>query len=91
MDAHPLPEEVILLIEGSDTTVGFDGRHKLPMYAMHEIPEVWLADVNARHIGAHDLPMAGGYSRVRVFGFGETIPLPGLPDVSINVANVIPE
>ena len=34
---HPEPEDIILLIEIADSSVGFDRRHKLPMYALHGI------------------------------------------------------
>ena len=90
-DEHPGPEDVILLIEVADTSVGFDRRHKLPLYAMHGIPEVCLGDINARHLEIHDMPMAAGYGRVRVFGPGETVSPAAFPNVQIRVSDVIPE
>ena len=91
VSAHPGPGDVILIVEVADTSVGFDRRHKLPMYAMHGIPEVWLADINSRNIEAYDQPMAGGYARMRVFGAGETVSPGAFPDLEIPIADVIPE
>ena len=91
VDAHPLPEDVMLLIEVSDTTAGFDRRHKLPMYALHGIPEVWLGDINARRVEVHDEPIAAGYARVRVFDAGETLSPGAFPDLEIPVSHVMPE
>ena len=88
---HPAPEDIALLIEVADSTVGFDRRHKLPLYAMHGIPEVWLGDINARTIEVHDQPMAGGYARMRVYGPDETVSPAAFPEVLISVADVIPE
>ena len=88
---HPGPEDIALLIEVADSTVGFDRRHKLPLYAMHGIPEVWLGDINGRSVEVHDEPMAGGYARVRVYGPDETLSPAAFPDVQIRVADVIPE
>jgi len=88
---HPGPEDVFLLIEVSDSTVGFDRRHKLPLYAMYGIPEVWLSDVNSRTIEVHDEPMAGGYARIRVYAPDERLSPAAFPDVVIAVADVIPE
>ncbi len=88
---HPGPGVVILLIEIADSSVGFDRRHKLPMYAAHGIPEVWLGDINARTVEVHDQPMAAGYGRVRVFDAGEMLSLPTFPDLEIPVADVMPE
>ena len=90
-DEHPGPEDVMLLIEVADSSVGFDRRHKLPMYAMHGIPEVWLSDVNARRVEIYDQPIAGGYARIRIAERDGT-PTPGaLPDVTIQVREVMPE
>ena len=88
---HPGPEDVILLIEVADSSVGFDRRNKLPMYAMHGIPEVWLSDINARSVEVYDDPMAGGYERMRVFGPGDTLSPAAFPDVAIRVADSLPE
>ena len=88
---HPRPEDIALLIEVADSTVGFDRRHKMPLYAIHGIPEVWLGDINARSIEVHDEPMAGGYARIRVYGPDETLSPAAFPDVLISVADVMPE
>ena len=87
----PGPEDVLLVIEVSDTTAGFDRRHKTPMYATFGIPVVWLWDINARQVEVYDQPMAGGYARTRVVGPDETLSPPGFPDVVIPVAEVMPE
>ena len=91
VSAHPGPEDIALLIEVADSTIGFDRRHKLPMYAMHGIPEVWLGDINARSIEIHDEPMAGGYARVRLYGPDETLSPAAFPEALIAVADVVPE
>lgn len=88
---HPGPEDVILLIEVADSSVGFDRDHKLPMYALHGIPEVWLGDINARTVEVYDQPMAAGYARVRVFDAGETLSPGAVPDLEIPVSDVMPE
>jgi Uma2 family endonuclease len=40
--AHPTPADVLLLVEVVDTTLRYDRRVKLPLYARSGIPEVWL-------------------------------------------------
>lgn len=42
LGAHPRAGDVLLLIEVSDSTVQFDRKTKVPLYARHGIPEVWL-------------------------------------------------
>ena len=88
--ALPGAEDVLLVIEVSDTTVGFDRRHKLPMYALNGIPEAWLWDINARQVEVHDQPMAGGYARIRTVGV-DGILVPGaLQHVAIPVSKAMP-
>ena len=89
--AKPGPDDVLLVIEVSDTTVRFDRHHKAPLYAAQGIPEMWLFDVNARQVEVYDQPMAGGYARTRIVGI-DGILTPGLlPDVAIPVAEVMPD
>ncbi len=47
-DSHPTPGDVFLLIEISDTTANQDRNIKIPLYAQHNIPEVWLIDIPNR-------------------------------------------
>ncbi len=42
---HPTSDDVLLVIEVSDTTLGTDKRLKLPRYAASGIPEVWIANL----------------------------------------------
>ena len=90
-DGHPTPDDVFLLIEVADSSAGFDRRYKLPTYAMHGIPEVWLGDINTRSLEVYDEPMAGGYARVRVFGPDDTLSPAAFPDVEMRVGDMLPE
>jgi Uma2 family endonuclease len=40
------PEDVLLVIEIAKTTLETDRADKLPMYAQHSIPEVWIHNLN---------------------------------------------
>jgi Uma2 family endonuclease len=39
---QPTAEDALLLIEVSDSTLDYDRNRKIPLYAKHEVPEVWL-------------------------------------------------
>ncbi len=47
-ESLPVPEDVLLLIEVSDTTLAYDRGVKLPLYARSGIREVWIVDLRAR-------------------------------------------
>ncbi len=89
--AHPGPEDIILIIEVSDTTLYQDRNVKLPMYARFGIPETWIANIQARHVEVYDLPSDGEYRRSRIVGIDETLTLPVFDDVSLPVSRIFPE
>jgi Uma2 family endonuclease len=45
LESLPKPEDVLLLIEVSDTTLAYDRGVKLPLYARAGIREVWIVDL----------------------------------------------
>jgi Uma2 family endonuclease len=67
----PEPEDVLLVVEVSDTTLAYDRNVKLPRYGVAGIPEVWIVDLEGRRIEVHAGPSAEGYGLSREFGPGE--------------------
>ena len=59
-DAHPSAADVLLLIEVADTSARYDREIKLPLYARHGVPEVWIVDLEARLLRFYSLP-AGAF------------------------------
>src|SRR5215204_7706797 len=55
-ESLPLPEDVLLLIEVSDTTLVYDRKVKLPLYARAGIREVWIVDLAGEVIERHTGP-----------------------------------
>lgn len=49
----PEPGDVLWLIEVADRSMRYDRIRKLPLYARHGIPEVWLIDLNTRVAEVH--------------------------------------
>jgi Uma2 family endonuclease len=72
--SHPSPNEIILLVEVSDSTLSFDRAIKLPLYAKAAIPEVWIINLQEDQIEVHNLPSDKGYAQIRVFRPGDNIP-----------------
>ena len=57
LSAHPRAQDVLLLIEVSDSTAQFDRKTKVPLYARHGIPEVWLVmGPRRRHVEVYRDP-----------------------------------
>jgi Uma2 family endonuclease len=85
---HPRPEDVLLLIEVADATPVFDRETKLPLYAKHGVPEVWILDLDARQLEVYREPSAGGYRRKLERRETESIAPAALPTVALQVGAV---
>lgn len=85
--AHP--DEAMLLIEVSETSLNKDRRVKARIYAEAGVPEYWLVDVAAGAIEVRTEPGQGGYGEVRSARTGESIRLQAFPDVEIAVADIV--
>jgi len=87
--AHPGPEDVLLLVEVSDTTLEYDRSEKLKLYAGAGIPEYWIVDLNADKIEAYSRPVEGEYRDLRKFGHGETVTSSAVPGLSLAADSVL--
>lgn len=88
-DAHPGPEDVLLLIEVADTSVPFDRGIKLPLYARAGIPEFWLVDLTRDAIEVYREPEGDGYAHRESVTAGSLGPLT-VPGLELSVATVLP-
>lgn len=78
--AHPRPQDILLIIEVADSSLGHDRNNKLPLYARFQVPEVWIVDIPGRHLDIHRDPEGGRYTqqfRVRDLSRVEIGVLPG--------------
>jgi Uma2 family endonuclease len=86
----PGPDDVLLVIEVSDTTVSTDRRVKLPKYATAGIPEAWLVNLPRRTVEVRRNPHDGRYQQVTLYRSGERIAPLALPDVAVAVDDILP-
>lgn len=86
--AHPRPPDVLLLVEIADTTLGFDRDTKLPLYARHAVPEVWILDLATERLEIYREPAAGGYRRKLERSGTESIAPAALPAASLQVGTL---
>ena len=86
----PRPQDVLLLIEVSDSSLEYDREVKLPYYASLGIPETWIANLQDDRIEAHTEPTPEGYRASRIYRPGDTISPTAFPDLQILVNDIIP-
>ncbi|HET7035812.1 MAG TPA: Uma2 family endonuclease [Thermomicrobiaceae bacterium] len=87
---HPVPSDVLLLIEVADSTLAYDRDVKLPRYARAGIPETWIVDLPGRLLTRYSEPTAEGYRVATIFRPGETIPSTTLPALQLVPSDILP-
>ncbi len=86
---RPGPEDVLLLVEVSDSTLKFDRGGKLQLYAEAGIPEYWIVNLVDGVVEVYREPHEGIYQIQRTAPVGEVLPLPGGLEGSIAVGDIL--
>ena len=87
-ERHPQPEDVLLIVEVAATSLRFDRKKKVPLYARHGIPEMWLIDVDGRRLVRYRAPQRGSYMLVDEPDLGAALELPALSGVAVDLGRV---
>lgn len=78
---RPEPQDVLLLIEVSKTTLATDLGRKLEVYAQAGIVEYWVADISASLWHIYHTPRAGQYLHKQQLPFGTALTPQSFPDL----------
>ena len=90
ISGHPRPEDVLLLVEVSDSTLRYDRDVKMSLYAAAGVPEAWLVSLRDGWIESNTQPTADGYQVTLRYALGDTIAPQAFPDLTIAVERIIP-
>ncbi len=88
-ESLPVPEDVLLLIEVSETTLAYDRGLKLQLYARAGIREVWIVDLPAETIERYTAPSGDGYQRAEQTRRGQTLNSTALPGPTPSVDEIL--
>ena len=90
-ESNPTPEDVLLIIEVSDSTVAYDRNVKLPKYAQAGIPEVWHVNLPNGFIDrfVDPDPATGRYRSVMRHSRGQRIVPTNLSEVAVEVSDIL--
>lgn len=91
---HPFPEDILLIIEVSDSTLAYDQTTKLSVYAEHQISDYWIVNLVANQLECYSQPYHAasddyGYRLKQIALPNETIALPGFEELRLNLATVL--
>jgi Uma2 family endonuclease len=81
----PPADDVVLVIEVSDSSLMYDLNVKGPLYARARIPEYWVVDLTAQRVLRHCEPRDGRYTVVDEFSGHDQIRSLTEPPITIRI------
>jgi Uma2 family endonuclease len=85
----PRAADVLLIIEVAQSSQRYDRSVKVPLYARHDIPEVWLIDAASRKLIRHRAPFQGAYASVDTPDLTKPLAIEQLPDARLNLGGAL--
>jgi Uma2 family endonuclease len=86
--ANPRPGDLRLVVEISDSALGFDLTTKAELYARAGIVEYWVIDIAARRLLVHRDPQEGLYRSVTAYAEQEAVTPIASPGSVLRVADL---
>ena len=87
-DAHPQCGDVLLIVEVAETSLAYDQGTKVPLYARHDIPEVWVLDVRGNQLHIYRQPERDNYQVVETLSQATIVAPTRLPKVTISLKSL---
>ena len=88
-EAHPGPDDMLLVIEVADTTVHYDRHTKMPLYACAGIPEALLINLPEDRLEYFSRPEMGVYQVNRTINRGERFESASVPGLTLDVEMIL--
>lgn len=89
--SHPDPDDVLLIIEVSDSSLEFDLNVKRLTYAKAEIAEYWVLDVNAHELHVFLNPWQGDYTQHATFRGEDNVACTTISNLKVRVSELLPD
>ncbi|MBE9105270.1 Uma2 family endonuclease [Nostoc cf. edaphicum LEGE 07299] len=92
---HPQAADVLLVMEASDSSLGYDQDVKIPLYAKAGIADYWIFNLFDKYLEAYSEPYQhtqgkSGYLNKRIILSNQAIKFSCLPDLSLDLVRVFP-
>ena len=85
---RPSPDDVLLIVEVSQSSLRHDRTVKIPLYARHEVPEVLILDVQHLQIQFFHTLEAGHYTHTSFTPTPGRVPLHALPGTTVDLTGL---
>ena len=86
---HPMPKDVLLIIEVADTSLLKDRNIKVPLYARAGITEVWVVNLPKESVEIYSELQNGKYRKCQKHKRGETMKSATVKGLSLTVNEIL--
>ncbi len=86
---HPMPDDVYLIVEVADSSLHYDRKKKIPIYAAYGIPEYWLVDLERGLVEVYHEAASGGYRQMEQYSGKQTISPMRFPECRLVVNDLL--
>jgi Uma2 family endonuclease len=86
--SHPGPADTLLIVEVSQSSLRLDRNVKVPLYARHQVPEVWLIDLERDRMHFFRSPRNGNFAEVSFTESPEVVALAALREVAVDLSGL---
>ncbi|VXD10377.1 Uma2 family endonuclease [Planktothrix paucivesiculata] len=95
LSSHPHTEDILLLIEISDSSLDYDQTTKLSVYAENNITDYWIFNLVDFCLECYSEPYQKsqgefGYLRKLIYLPSQSVTLPYFPDLTLDLSKVFP-
>lgn len=92
---HPYAEDILLVIEISDSTLTYDQTTKLKLYAEAGICDYWIVNLNARQLECYNQPYENAqgefnYLSKQISLPNQSVAIPGFEDILLDLSRIFP-
>lgn len=89
-NSHPTPDEILLILEIADSTLGYDRNTKGAAYARAGIRQYLLLNVQEKTLEDYREPDADGFQSKQTYRSGQSFNLAAFPETSFQVKDFLP-
>ena len=89
VESHPTANEVLLVIEVSDSTLEYDRNIKKTLYAEAGIAEFWLVNLKENTVERYSSPKNGSYRLTEILESGETIKAGTIENLQLKIDEIL--
>ncbi|MEA5533035.1 Uma2 family endonuclease [Crocosphaera sp. XPORK-15E] len=95
LSSHPYPEDILLLIEISDSTLKYDQKTKLPLYSEARIKNYWIINLVDNYLETYQQPFQDlqgnfNYRNKLIILPDTTVAIPEFRDLYLDLTRIFP-